>query len=98
MFKFLKGSIREFKHIVWPTYNETKKYFLIVIVLLSMFGIYLFIANTVISEVLYGIKDVVSVSNEPNISIGDIEVMSGETKIVETNEVKEVTLTGSDTE
>jgi preprotein translocase SecE subunit len=59
MLKFLKASIREFKHVVWPTHNETKKYFLIVFVLLSLFGLYLFIANTVFSEILYGVKDIV---------------------------------------
>ncbi|HBA45402.1 TPA: preprotein translocase subunit SecE [Patescibacteria group bacterium] len=30
MINFLKESIKEFEHVVWPTQNETKKYFLIV--------------------------------------------------------------------
>jgi len=52
MITFLKGSIRELKHVVWPTREETKKYFMMVLVTLILFGIYLFIANTIFSEVI----------------------------------------------
>ncbi len=52
MIAFIKGSVRELKHVVWPTREETKKYFMMVLVTLILFGIYLFIANTIFSEVI----------------------------------------------
>jgi len=37
MIQFLKDSFREMKHVVWPTKEETKKYFMIVVILLILF-------------------------------------------------------------
>jgi preprotein translocase SecE subunit len=98
MLKFIKASIREFKHVVWPTHNETKKYFLIVFVLLSLFGLYLFIASTVFTEILFGIDDIINGEQVPNISIENTDVMSGETHIVDTEmEMETITETLSGT-
>lgn len=72
MLQFVKDSIRELKHVVWPTHAETKKYLTIVLVVLVLFGAYLFIASTVFSEILYGIKDIVSPETTQNIDIQDI--------------------------
>ncbi len=52
MLTFIKGSIRELKHVVWPTRQETQSYFMMVLVTLILFGLYLFIANTIFSEVI----------------------------------------------
>lgn len=60
MVQFLKDSIRELKHVVWPTKQETTKYFFIVITILFFFGIYLFIASTLFSEGLLYLKNMVS--------------------------------------
>ncbi len=56
---FFKDSIRELKHVVWPTREETKKYFIIVLTVLVLFGIYLFIFGTLFSEWLFFLKDLV---------------------------------------
>jgi preprotein translocase SecE subunit len=56
MLKFFKESVREIKHVVWPTRAETRKYFITVLVVLVCFGLYLFIASTIFSEILFGIK------------------------------------------
>jgi len=90
MFKFLKDSVREFKHVVWPTHDETKKYFSIVVILLILFGLYLAIANTVFSELLQVLRDVFSGNTPvviPEISLENFETItwSGETVIVDTN-------------
>jgi len=58
MINFLKESIRDFKHVVWPTRAETKKYFTIVLSVLIFFWIYLFIASSIFSEVLFRLKDI----------------------------------------
>jgi preprotein translocase SecE subunit len=90
MFKFLKDSVREFKHVVWPTHAETKKYFTIVVILLALFGLYLFVANTVFAELLQALRDIFSSTtpnNIPEISVENIETITstGETIVVESN-------------
>ncbi len=57
---FIKNSFRELKHVVWPTKEETRKYFIIVVSVLVLFGIYLFIASTIFSEALIHLKKLVS--------------------------------------
>jgi preprotein translocase SecE subunit len=37
MIQFVKDSLRELKHVVWPTNEETRNYFVIVIVVLTLF-------------------------------------------------------------
>lgn len=59
MINFIKESIRDFKHVVWPTREETKKYFMIVLIVLILFWIYLFIANTIFSEILFTLKNAI---------------------------------------
>ncbi len=60
MIQFFKDSIRELKHVVWPTRQETTKYFIIVVTILFLFGIYVFIASTLFSEWLLYLKNIVS--------------------------------------
>ena len=57
---FIKASIRELRHVVWPTKEDTTKYFLIVVITLLLFGIYLFIFSTIFSEGLLYLKNFVS--------------------------------------
>jgi len=56
MITFIKDSFRELKHVVWPTKEETRNYFLIVLIVLIVFGLYLFIASTIFSEIMWYIK------------------------------------------
>jgi len=37
MTNFIKDSVRELKHVVWPTRAETKAYFVTVLVVLILF-------------------------------------------------------------
>jgi len=55
MITFIKDSFRELQHVVWPTREETKAYFMMVLVTLILFGLYLFIANTVFSELILNV-------------------------------------------
>ncbi len=57
MITFFKDSVRELKHVVWPTREETRNYFLIVVVTLILFGLYLFIVSTAFTEGLFALKD-----------------------------------------
>jgi len=69
---FIKNALREFKHVVWPTREETKKYFAIVLAVLCAFGLYLFIVWNIFSEILFGLKNVVNPSAPT--SIGDVQL------------------------
>lgn len=68
MIQFFKDSVRELKHVVWPTRAETKKYFLTVLTVLVCFGLYLFIASTIFSEILFGIKGAISGWNSNSVT------------------------------
>lgn len=57
MINFVKDSLREIKHVVWPTKAETRKYFLVVLSVLVIFGIYLFIFSNIFSYVMFFLKD-----------------------------------------
>jgi len=58
---FFKDALREFKHVVWPTAVETRKYFVIVLTVLVLFGLYIFVASTAFSRLLLVLKDMVSI-------------------------------------
>lgn len=57
MIKFIKESVREFKHVVWPTREETKKYFIIVITFIVLFGLYIMMANGLFSYIVEFLKE-----------------------------------------
>lgn len=57
MLLFIKNSIRELSHVVWPTAKETKKYFIIVVITLILFWLYLFLAGNLFSETLFFLRD-----------------------------------------
>ncbi|MCH8518379.1 preprotein translocase subunit SecE [Candidatus Gracilibacteria bacterium] len=57
MIRFIKDSIRELKHVVWPTRKETQKFFGLVLALIIVFGIYLFIFSHIFSESLFSLKN-----------------------------------------
>jgi len=59
MIQFFKDSFRELSHVVWPTREETKNFFSVVLIILILFWLYLFIANTAFSEVLLYLKQIV---------------------------------------
>ena len=60
MIQFFKDSTRELKHVVWPTREETKNYFVVVMIILILFWLYLFIANTAFSEAMLYLRQIVS--------------------------------------
>lgn len=59
MIKFVKDSFRELKHVVWPTKDETKKYFIIVISVLCAVWVYVFLASTIFTNTMFFIKDLI---------------------------------------
>ena len=82
MFKFFSDSIRELRHVVWPTRVETKKYFIIVLSILICFWLYLFVASTLFSEILFWVKQMIHsdnvFSNTPVFDTDFTQVATGE--------------------
>lgn len=59
MVQFFKDSIRELKHVVWPTRKETTKFFGLVLAILVFFGVYLFMFSNVFSQILVALRNMV---------------------------------------
>ena len=95
MIKFVKGAIREFRHVVWPTRKETQKFFGLVLSMLVVFGLYLFIASNIFSEIIFGLKDILgtweSVSGQSGLTDEEIDALFS-------NEVQIEATTASGTE
>jgi preprotein translocase SecE subunit len=60
MITFIKDSMRELQHVVWPTRKETSNFFVVVVIILILFGLYLFIASQVFSEILFTLRNIVT--------------------------------------
>lgn len=58
MISFIKEAIREMDHVVWPTQNETKKYFTIVTSMIVIATIVLFAFGTLVSTGLFAVRNV----------------------------------------
>lgn len=48
--------MKEFDHIVWPTSEETKKYFITVVSMITVLTVFLFIVGTAFSMGLFAAK------------------------------------------
>jgi preprotein translocase SecE subunit len=60
MIQFFKDSLREIQHVVWPSKQEAKKYFFIVVWVLVIFGLYVFIASTLFTNIIFSLKNLLS--------------------------------------
>lgn len=59
MITFIKDSVRELKHVVWPTRKETTHFFIVVVIILVLFGLYLALADTIFREPLFKLRDLI---------------------------------------
>lgn len=59
MLKFLRESIKEFDHVVWPTRAETKKYLSIVSSIIVALTVILFVLGSVFTSSLFALRDVI---------------------------------------
>lgn len=50
MFRFIRESVKEFDHVVFPTRQETKTYFTVVVTVIVVMMAYVFIVSSLISE------------------------------------------------
>ncbi len=75
MFDFFKGSFRELRHVVWPSRIETKKYFIIVLTVLVLFWLYLFIASTLFSELIFNLNNIFNNNTSSNFPINENSII-----------------------
>jgi len=59
MITFIKDSVRELKHVVWPTRKETINFFVVVVIILVLFGLYLALADTLFREPLFNLRNAI---------------------------------------
>jgi preprotein translocase SecE subunit len=50
MFRFIRESIKEFDHVVFPTRQETKTYFTVVVTVIVVMMVYVFAISSLLSE------------------------------------------------
>ena len=62
---FIKNALRELKHVVWPTREETKKYFIVVLLVLIAFGLFLFVFGSLFWNTLRWLKNMVNPVGSP---------------------------------
>lgn len=98
--QFIKDSLREFRHVVWPTRKQTQGYFIGVIIFIVCFAVYLFLFNSLFSEIIFWLKNGFSFGQStatgevviPEINVKDADIVSNEVQ----NEIPEnITNTGS---
>ncbi len=54
---FITEAVKEFEHVSWPTDAETKKYFSIVVTVITIFAIFLFVISELFGMGLFALKD-----------------------------------------
>lgn len=60
MLRFLRESVKEFDHVVWPTRRETVRYFTIVLSTIAVFTVFLFIVGSVFTTSLFELRAIVN--------------------------------------
>lgn len=83
---FIKESIKEFDHIVWPTPEETKKYFMTVVSMITILTILLFIVGTALSVGLFAAKKQLA-----PMSVGTSTTSSAPTSDLKLDDIKTTT-------
>ena len=87
MLKFLRESIKEFDHVVWPTRAETKKYLSIVLSIIVSLTVILFALGSVFAASLSTLRDVtapirpastVTNSTTPPLDLSGVQFSTGE--------------------
>ena len=74
MLSFIKDSIRELRHVVWPTRKETQKFFWFVLFLIIIFTIYLFLFSHLFSHILFSLEKVFSPSSSTQVGTPDFDI------------------------
>ena len=61
--------------MVWPSRIETKKYFIIVLTVLVLFWLYLFIASTLFSELIFNLSNIFNNNTSSNFPINENSII-----------------------
>ncbi len=82
--------MKEFDHIVWPTSEETKKYFITVVSMITILTVFLFIVGTALSTGLFTAKEKLAPAQSAPINtttspVGDLKLGDVKTTTTETS-------------
>lgn len=60
MKKFIQESLQEFDHVVWPTQAETRKYFTVVVSMITICALVLFVFGSAVTNALFAVRGIVT--------------------------------------
>ena len=76
MANFLKESVAELEHVVWPTHLETKKFFQAVVGIIVAMAIFTYILTVIFSNGLFTVRTMIHAPKKADLS--QSPVVSGE--------------------
>ena len=79
MANFLKDSMAELEHVVWPTHIETKKYFQAVVSIIAAMALFTYLLTLLLSNSIFGLRGMIhapktaDLSGSPVINTNSVE-------------------------
>lgn len=93
MANFFKDSMAELEHVVWPTHLETKKFFQLVVYIITGMSLFVYLLTLIFSNGLLQIRDMIHAPAKADIS-GSPTVDPNAIKLdAKTTDGKSVTIT-----
>lgn len=68
MANFLKESMAELEHVVWPTHIETKKFFQAVVGIIAGMALFTYLLTVLFSNSMFGIRDYLHAPKDADLS------------------------------
>lgn len=89
MANFLKESLAELEHVVWPTHIETKKFFQAVVGIIVGMTIFTYILTLIFSNGLFSLREWVHTSKSADLSGSPVITQPVDTPTVKVTPVVE---------
>lgn len=68
MANFIKESMSELEHVVWPTHIETKKFFQAVVGIIIAMSIFTYLLTVLFSNTMFGIRGIIHAPQAADLS------------------------------
>lgn len=86
MANFIKDSMAELEHVVWPTHIETKKFFQAVVGIIAAMALFTYLLTVIFSNGLFGLRAMIQAPKAAD--------LSGSPVTIDANNVKATTADG----
>ncbi len=68
MANFIKESMAELEHVVWPTHIETKKFFQAVVGIIAAMSLFTYLLTVLFSNSMFGIRNMIHAPKAADLS------------------------------